>query len=310
MKIRMAKSVSGLAGAFPCYAATIGNFDGVHLGHREILLRLLRAKGDTACGSLLITFDPHPASVLYPARNFSLLTRLEKKVALLDGLGLDAVLALPFTLEFAQRDPRDFVLDTLMPLNVRELHIGHDFVFGRGRAGNARFLSGEGRRLGFSVHEIGQVDGMGDRIGSSRIRGMVERGEVDAAARLLGRPHSVTAKVVAGAGRGRTIGFPTCNLEEPEETVPGPGVYATRTTVGDRTYGSATHVGHIPTFDYYGHAVETHIFGFDRNILGETVEVHFVRKLRDTVKFASVDALVRRIEADCADAKRVLEGVE
>ncbi len=309
MKIKVAKTVAELAGAFPCYTATIGNFDGVHKGHREILARIIKKDAETPCGSLLITFDPHPSALLYPAKNQTALTRLEKKIALLDEMGLDAVLVIEFTLRLAKMDPRDFVADILLPLNVRDLYVGHDFHFGSGRAGNAEFLAKEGRRHGFGVHEIGQVDGLGGRIGSTRIRQLLEDGKVDEAAELLGRFHAITGTVVSGAGRGRRIGFPTCNLDDTEETVPAPGVYATITEWHGIKYGGVTHIGPIPTFGIDALSIETHLFAFKEDVHGETLEVAFVKRLRGVEKFGSVEDLVSRIAKDCFAAKETLKGL-
>lgn len=309
MKIKVAKTVADLKGAFPCYTATIGNFDGVHKGHREILAHVMTKRRGTPCGSLLITFDPHPSAVLYPAKNQTALTRLEKKIALLDELGLDAVLTMEFTLQLAKMDPRDFIADTLLPLNVRDLYVGHDFHFGSGRAGNAEFLAKEGRRHGFGVHEIGQVSGLGDRIGSTRIRQLLEQGNVEEAAELLGRFHGITGTVVSGAGRGRRIGFPTCNLDDTEETVPAPGVYATITEWQGKKYGGATHIGGIPTFGIDALSIETHLFGFKQDVHGEILEVAFVKRLRGIEKFGSAEDLMSQIAKDCLAAKEVLKGL-
>lgn len=308
--MQIAHSVDGLKGAFPCFVATVGNFDGLHFGHRQILSRMMEAGKQSGCASLLITFHPHPASVLYPARNLSMLTSFEKKMELLRGLGLDAVLVIEFSLRFAQCDPRDFVSDVILPLNIRELYVGHDFAFGSGRAGDAAFLVKEGARFGFKAFEIGQVTMEGERVGSSRIRTLIENGGVEQAARLLGRFHSVHGAVVSGSGRGKQIGFPTCNLDVPEETVPSPGVYATRTLVGGTMYGSATHLGAAPTFNVEQPSIETHIFDFSGDIYGEEVEIFFIKKLRDTVRYASAEALVRQIQVDCEAAREVLKGVE
>jgi riboflavin kinase/FMN adenylyltransferase len=287
--------------------ATIGNFDGVHLGHREIISRVLDAKGRVpGSSSLLITFNPHPADLLYPSRNLSLLTDMDKKLEILEGLGLDAVLIIEFTLAFAKQDPRDFVSDVLLPLNVRELFIGHDFAFGKGRSGNVDFLVREGKRFGFAVHEVEQITMDGERIGSSRVRELIEKGDVEQAAKLLGRSHSLRGEVVKGAGRGKPLGFPTCNIHKPEETTPSPGVYATRTIVKGVEYDSATHVGRVPTFDQEEFSLETHIFGFDGDARGERIEVMFIKKLRDTAKYSSVEELVRQIKIDCDAAKDAL----
>jgi riboflavin kinase/FMN adenylyltransferase len=308
--MKVVYGVEHLKGAFPCFVATVGNFDGVHFGHRRILDSVKEAAGRIGCASLLITFNPHPASVLYPARNLSLLTRPEKKLELLQALGLDAVLVIDFSLRFAQQAPRDFVTDILLPLQIRELYIGHDFAFGSGRSGNAEFLMKEGEKFGFGVFEIGQVTMEGDRVGSSRIRAMIEQGDVEQAARLLGRHHSVAGTVATGAGRGVRMGFPTCNLDDVEETIPAPGVYVTRTLVSGVRYGSVTHIGAVPTFNVESLSIESHIFDFNRDIHGETVEVFFIKKLRDTVKYDSADSLVRQIRLDCQAARETLEQIQ
>jgi riboflavin kinase/FMN adenylyltransferase len=291
----------------PSSVVTIGNYDGVHLGHREIISRVLSAKARNP-GSMaaLITFDPHPADVLYPSKGLSLLTDLDKKLELLEEAGLDAVLVQEFTLSFARQDPRDFVSDVILPLNVKELFVGHDFAFGKGRAGNAEFLKKEGQRFGFTAHEVEQIKVEGERVGSTMIRALVEKGDMEKAARMLGRPHSLRGVVTRGAGRGMKLGFPTCNIELPEETLPSPGVYATRTSVAGKIYDSATHVGITPTFNDARSALETHLFGFDGDIHGERIEVMFIKKLRDTVKFNSADELVRQIDLDCSAAKKAL----
>lgn len=309
MKIKVAKTVADLAGVFPCYTATIGNFDGVHRGHREILAHVIKKEPGDSCGSLLITFDPHPSAVLYPAKNQTALTRLEKKIALLDEMGLDAVLAMEFTLQLAKMAPRDFVADVLLPLKVRKLYVGHDFHFGSGRAGNADFLAKEGERHGFSVHEIKQVDGLGDRIGSTRIRQLLEAGNVEEAAELLGRFHAITGTVVSGAGRGRRIGFPTCNLDDTVETVPASGVYATIAEWEGKKYGGVTHIGPIPTFGIDALSIETHLFAFKQDMHGEVLEVAFVKRLRGIEKFSSTENLVSQIAKDCLHAKEILKGL-
>lgn len=292
---------------FGLSVATVGNFDGVHLGHREILSRVSSAKARRpGSSSVLVTFDPHPADVLYPSRNLSLLTDTDKKLELLEERGLDAVLILEFTLAFANQDPRDFITDVLLPLNVRELFVGHDFAFGKGRAGNFEFLTKEGKRFGFSTHEVEPFKLGGERVGSTMIRELVEAGDMEKAARFLGRPHSLRGVVTKGAGRGKTMGYPTCNIQAPEETLPSHGVYATRTIVAGKTYDSATHVGIIPTFDDARSALETFLFDFSGDLYGQRIEVMFYKKLRDSVKFSSAEELARQIDLDCKSAKTVL----
>ena len=305
--MKLVRKPEELAGQFGCCVATVGNFDGVHLGHREILSRVRHKSKYFNCPSILITFDPHPSAVLYPGRDVSVLTTLEDKVKYVRECGIDFVLALEFTLDFAQKDPLEFVDDVLVPLKVRELYVGHDFLFGSGRKGDSNWLAAQGAKRGFAVYEIDPVKVEGERVGSSLIRALISKGDVEKAARFLGRPHSVRGKVVEGAGRGREIGFPTCNLGTPEETVPGPGIYATRTRWRGGLYDSATHIGVIPTFDVDVPGIESHLLEFSGEMLGDEVEILFYKKLRDTVKFDSAQALSEQIRKDCLDARLVLK---
>lgn len=308
--MKIGRSVDDLRGEFGCSVATVGNFDGLHMGHMEILKRVTEKTKLLGCPSLLITFDPHPASVLYPARNLSLLTTPERKLELIAELGINAVLTLEFSLAFAKKGPKDFVDDILLPLGVRELYVGHDFAFGSGREGNVNSLAKIGTKHGFGVYEIAEVSIDGERVGSSRIRRLIEEGNVETAARLLGRPHSVSGEVVKGSGRGKKMGFPTGNITTPLETAPGAGVYATRTLCRGTLYNSATHVGKIPTFDIETPSIETHLMDANEDMLGERIEIKFIKKLRGTVKFDSAQTLTDQIKIDCEEARRTLEDIK
>ena len=212
--MKVGRSVDEFREEFGCCVATIGNFDGVHLGHREMLSRLKHKSEQLNCPALLITFHPHPSSVPYPGRGPALLSSLKKKLALLEECGLDGTLVIEFTLQFARHSPRDFVEDVLLPLKVREFYVGHDFHFGSGRSGNVNNLAREGRVHDFGVYEISEVIVEGERVRSSLIRRLISEGNVEKAARLLARPHSVSGIVKKGAGRGKGLGFPTGNLGE------------------------------------------------------------------------------------------------
>lgn len=304
--MKTGRNIEELRDEFACSIATIGNFDGVHLGHREILSRVKSKSQKLGCPSLLITFDPHPSTVLYPARDLALLSTLEQKTRLVEECGIDGVLALEFTLAFARKPPVSFVEDVLLPLGVRELYVGDDFAFGSGRRGNANELAREGKVHGFGVYDVEEVSVEGERVSSSLIRRLVSAGDVEKAGRFLGRPHSISGVVVSGAGRGKGLGFPTCNISEPAQTVPGSGIYATRTAHRGKLYDSATHVGTIPTFDVDVPGIETHLFDFDMEVQGEGMEILFYKKLRDTVKFGSVEELKQNIRRDCVEIKRIL----
>jgi len=308
--MKIGNSVGDFTGRFEGCIASIGNFDGVHIGHRRILARIKERAREEGRPSLAITFEPHPSSVLYPARSVTRLTAPEKKCELIGQLGIDGVLAIPFTLEFARKSPRAFVEETLYPLGVRELYVGHDFSFGAGRAGDVESLRREGALIGFEIFEIGEVYVDGEPVRSSRIRKYIAEGAVDRAAVLLGRHHSVTGRVVKGHGRGKTLGFPTANLGDPAETVPGAGIYATRTYWRGKLYDSVTHVGVIPTFDVDIPGIETFLFDFEGDMRGGRIELFFIRKFRGTKKFGSPDELKNQIAKDCEKARELLAGEE
>ncbi len=308
--MKIGKSVSDFTDRFKGCIASVGNFDGVHIGHRRILARVKERAREEERPSIAITFEPHPSSVLYPARSVTRLTSPAKKFELIGQLGIDGVLAIPFTLEFAGKSPRAFIEETLYPLRVHELYVGHDFSFGAGRAGDAASLRREGELMGFEIFEIGEVYMDDEPVRSSRIRKYITDGTVDRAAVLLGRHHSVTGMVVQGAGRGKTLGFPTANLGEPAETVPGAGIYATRTGWRGKLYDSVTHVGVIPTFDVDVPGIETFLFDFEGDMTGGRIEVFFIQKFRDTKKFDSPEELKRQIAQDCEKARELLAGEE
>ncbi len=287
--------------------ATIGNFDGLHIGHRHIVSAVKERAKELRCHSLLITFEPHPSSVLYPSRGLLRLTSPEKKEAIVKECRLDGMLTIPFTLEFANKGPRAFVEDVLHPLKLKELYVGHDFSFGSGRSGNVKSLTKEGELMSFGVFEIKEVMKNGEPVRSSGIRKSIAGGDVAKAADMLLRYHSLRGKVIKGAGRGKTLHFPTANLGEMQEIVPEAGIYATKTCWNKKLYDSATHIGVIPTFDVDIPGIETHILGFHKEITGDDIEVFFIKKMRDTKRFDSPKELEEQIKTDCAKIVRVLK---
>jgi len=304
--MKLSSNVADFSEEFTCSIATVGNFDGLHLGHREILRRVKEESETRKCKSLVITFEPHPSSVLYPTRNFFRLTSPERRAKLIEDCGIDGLLAIPFTIPFSEKDPRAFVEEILLPLKLRQLYVGHDFIFGSGRRGNVNTLKREGKILGFSVHEIEEVEVDGEMVRSSRIRNLLAEGNIEKVTKLLGREHAVSGVVIKGAGRGKVLGFPTANLGQTIETVPGPGVYATKVELNGKLYDAATHVGVIPTFDVDVPGIEAHIFDFNSDINGEHIEIRFISKVRDTARFASIDELKEQIRKDCEEVRRRL----
>lgn len=287
---------------------TLGNFDGVHLGHQRILKRLAQRAKRLGVSSVVYTFDPHPLSVVAPHKSPPLILDIDDKTRRIAECGTDALVFARFTREFASRHPREFVEKELMPMSVREIWVGLDFSFGKGRAGNVEYLQSLGAELGFEVHVIPAYMKEGSVVSSSRIRELVKAGSVEKATRLLGRRYSIKGTVVRGKDMGRSLGFPTANLRVSSELVPANGVYAAFATIDGQTYRSVLNIGTAPTFGGKACSIEVHIFGFTDDIYGRKMEVAFVRRLRSEKAFSSKEALVARIKKDVERAKKILGG--
>jgi riboflavin kinase/FMN adenylyltransferase len=288
----------------------IGVFDGVHLGHQQVIgqaVAFARAAGAT---SVVVTFDPHPVRVLQPDKAPSLLTSVGHKLRLFEQLGVDAVLVFRFTCEFSETPPERF-LDELVAAaqNLRQICVGTRFQFGHNRAGNARVMEKHAARLGYTVTEIPPVHTAdGEMISSSAVRQHVLHGHLDRAAVMLGRPFSLLGTVEPGDHRGRELGFPTANLNLHNEVLPPDGVYAGRARLGVQELDGVINVGLRPTFTHAtpGRLVEVHLLDFTGNLYGSDLEVALVRKLRGELIFSSVDALQKQIRADIESARGIL----
>ncbi|MGH7948915.1 MAG: bifunctional riboflavin kinase/FAD synthetase [Candidatus Binataceae bacterium] len=285
----------------------LGNFDGVHLGHRAILRAAIdraRAAGGTA---FALTFDPLPAKLLFPERAPRLILRADDKLELLRLSGIDGVIVVTFTLQLSRLEPREFVRDyLLMRIGAREVVVGHSVSFGHQRAGNAQVMVELGREFGFDTTVVGPVKVGGTEVSSTKVRELIGVGDMRGAAKLLGRFHFVAGAVVRGRERGRTIGFPTANIECDTELIPPDGVYATRLILEDGAYGSITNIGIRPTFDEKSRAVEAHIFDFKRDIYGEVVRLELIERIRGERKFDSPEALRSQIALDLSRAREIL----
>lgn len=308
-------------------AVTIGNFDGVHCGHRELISQVIEKARATSLPAVVITFEPHPLRVILGDAAPPSLMSLHHKLEILADLGVDLVLVMPFSRETASMAPEDFVSDVLVScLNTRHLVVGYDYAFGKGRRGNAALLTELGREHGFSVEQLSPVFMEGDIISSTRIREALKAGHVDEAARLLCRPHSVEGTVVHGMNRGgKLLGFPTANLRADDDLLlPKSGVYAVLAEIGSCEVlerhtlppvflGNAgpflrgvANVGNNPTFGDEFLRVEAHLLDFHRDIYGARIRVHFIHRLRDERKFNGVGELVEQIHRDVARAKDIL----
>lgn len=286
----------------------IGGFDGIHLGHREVLRRAFETGKRLKLPVSVMTFHPHPREVLGQEQYVHVLTPLTEKMERLSQTGVDRTYVVRFNREFAAISPGAFVEDVLMKLSVHTVVVGFDFTFGRGGAGTADTLCAFGKGT-FTVEVVRPYHLHSEKVSSSLIRDYVQTGEVKKASLLLGRAYSIRGTVVTGEGRGRTIGVPTANIETSEPyVIPGRGVYAVRFKVNGETVKGVMNIGLKPTFaeDGLKQTLEVHLFDFQRMIYGETVEVDFVGFIRGERKFASVDELVAQIRMDMAEAKELL----
>jgi riboflavin kinase/FMN adenylyltransferase len=296
------------------FAVTIGAYDGVHLGHRALIGRVQAAAATLGCGSAVVTFDRHPATVVRPESAPALLTDLDQKLELLAATGVDLTLVVHFDRDRAGETPEDFARTVLVDLlHARSVVVGHDFHFGAGRRGNVEMLARMGAEYGFDVTgmRLVTVGGENAPVTSTRIRGAVAAGDVEEAARLLDRPHQVRGVVVHGDKRGRELGYPTANVAVPSSiAMPADGVYAGRYTGPDGVArGAALSIGRRPTF--YADAdlslLEVNILDFSGDLYDQPARVDFVARLRGQERFGSVEALVAQMGRD-VDAARLRLG--
>ena len=312
--MRIFHKLADIPADFGPSVVTVGNFDGLHRAHRRVIDEIACRAKSAHAHSVVVTFEPHPARILRPDHTFKLLTPTPEKIRLFETTAVDAILLLPFTRDLSLMTPHQFVHEILKKrLHAREVHEGYNFHFGRKASGNIEVLRELGREMGFEVHEYHEMRLRGERVSSSHIRKLLsEEGRVSRARHLLGRPFSILSSAGRGRGYGAKYTVPTINLARYEELVPKDGVYITRTRIGTGQNGdcfdSVTNVGNRPTFGAESFAIETHLLNFHPIALSaETeVELHFLDRLRDEIKFSSVEALKEQIGRDVRTAQRYL----
>jgi riboflavin kinase/FMN adenylyltransferase len=288
----------------------IGNFDGVHLGHQAIIREVARRAREQGGTSVVLTFDPHPMRVVHPETPLALMTGREQKIELLTELGVDVVLVLPFTPEFARRSAEQFVREDLGErLGAREVHVGRNFKFGKGREGRVEDLERLGASAGMRVVVRPPVT-VGDvMVSSSAIRQRLRDGDVEGAAEFLGRPYAADGVIEPGEGRGRALGYPTANFRPGVQMMPRIGIYAAVVddlTSGERGLDGVVYLGSQPTFGPHPVQVEVHLFGADTARYDHRLRVAFVRWIRGEERFADSQALVAQIARDVASARSAL----
>lgn len=281
---------------------TIGTYDGIHRGHQELLERLVASATEKKCRSVVITFFPHPQVVLRPDRKpeLLLLTAPDEKIDRLAAYGVDVLMILEFTPEFSKKSSEEFVREILMErAGVKKVIIGYDHAFGNKREGNLHTLQRMSRELGFEVESVEPCKVNEIVVSSTLIRKLLIEGYLEQANELLGYAYSLKGKVVPGDGRGKTIGFPTANLEiDARKAIPKNGVYHCTTTIGERVLDAAVNIGVRPTFDHSDRTVEAHLIDFNEDIYGSELELVFKSRIREERKFDSVESLTDQIKKD------------
>lgn len=308
--MRLIRGLHNLRAEHHGCVATIGNFDGVHLGHQAVFAELRKVGDALGLPATVITFEPQPLEYFQPEKAPSRLTRLREKLTVIKDAGIDYVLVLPFGRRLATMGAEAFIDEILVKgLGIQHLYVGDDFRFGRARCGDVGLLHEAGRDLGFHVDDLQTVTAGGERISSTRIRKLLVRGDLQAASKLLGRSYTICGRVSHGDKRGRTIGFPTLNIQLHRPASPLRGVYAvTVHGVDDKGLPGVANIGNRPTVEGDPRfLLEVHLFDFDRSIYGAHVGVEFVSRIRDEMKFDSFDALREQISVDTQQALRIHE---
>jgi riboflavin kinase/FMN adenylyltransferase len=304
--MRVYRSLDDVPAESPGRAVALGTFDGVHRGHRRVIGSAVDRARERGLVATVATFEPHPLRVLRPDQPPQLLTTLDRKIALVAELGVDELVAIPFTPELSRQSAEDFCAQVLAAaLGARSVSVGANFRFGHGAAGDAALLRS---RPEFETEVVELVEDGGDSISSSRIRSLLAEGDVAGAAGLLGAPYAIAGPVVEGDRRGRGLNMPTANLEPPRDVIlPAKGVYAaTATADGIQPTAAAVNIGVRPTFETEGGLlVEAHLIGFDGDLYGQTLGLAFLERLRDEVRFESADELVEQMQKDVEQASAV-----
>jgi riboflavin kinase/FMN adenylyltransferase len=289
-------------------AVTIGNFDGVHLGHREIFRRVRELARAADGVSVVVTFVPHPLKVVAPGIGVKLITSPKEKESLIEASGIDFLLEIPFDAAFASISASDFVEQVLVgAIGVEQLVIGYDYAFGRGREGDVTLLRRLGKRFGYAVELLPPITNGATVYSSTKVRSLVSEGDVKGVVAILGRHYSLTGTVVHGKHRGLGLGFPTANLDTEEELFPAAGVYAVKARVGAALYDGACNIGTNPTFENDRLSLEVFLFDFAGDLYGQEISLFFIDRLRGELRFPGPEALKAAIAADVARCRTILK---
>jgi len=287
---------------------TLGNFDGVHLGHQRIFQQVRRRVQEIGGEAVAYTFAPHPVQLLKPEKEPFLLLPIGERIRLIGEAGIDVTICASFTPEFASLTAEEFVRDILhRQIGVRQVYVGQNTSFGRGRTGSVSLLKEFGKRYGFAVDAVEAVEVKGTLVSSSRIRRLIRQGDIPGATELLGRPPLLVGEVIHGFGRGsKKLGFPTANLKVEEVLLPKPGIYAVWVLYEGQRFPGVANLGWNPTFQDHKFSIEVHILDFEKEIYGQKLRMEFVERQRDEITFRGPEDLTAQIKKDVEAARRIL----
>jgi riboflavin kinase / FMN adenylyltransferase len=305
--MRIIRGTKNITGPIPYPVMAIGNFDGVHVGHQTLFRKAAELALAHEGTSMAFTFEPHPLKIIAPEKVPPMLTHFKQKMELMESFGINMVICADFTRKFADQQPRDFSKNILFEkIAVKEIVVGFDYAFGRGREGTIPYLKKMGEEFGFRVHVVEPFKLDGQTVSSSHVRELIEAGQVETASQFLGRDYSIIGPVVAGYKTGQAIGFPTANIDTSKVQIPGTGVYAVRVVYKNESHDGVANIGFNPTFNRDRLSVEVHIFDFNQVIYHKEIEVQFIARIRSEITFKSADDLVVQINQDIDKAKKIL----
>ena len=302
------KDIVSLKKSYPNTVLTIGNYDGVHLGHQKILSMVGKKAEEIGGTSMVMTFDPHPVKVIAPEKNVKLLTTPEEKARLIAKMGIDVLLFITFTKEFSQIAADEFISELLVKkLNIKEVIVGANYSFGKSKKGNIDLLRKRGKEFGFHATAVQDVMLHGNIVSSSSIRSLLLKGAVQDVITYLGRAYSILGTVIKGKGRGKSIlNIPTANITSPVEIAPKEGVYAVRVGYKGSIYDGVANIGKNPTFGNNDVSYEVHLFGFSGDLIGESLRIYFIDRIRNERTFPDVATLEKQIREDMDIAGKIL----
>ena len=307
--MRIIRGTKNITGPISHPVMAIGNFDGVHVRHQTLFRKTAELALEHQGTPIAFTFEPHPLKIIAPEKVPPLLTHFKKKMELIGSFGIDLIICADFTRKFADQQPREFSKNILFgKIGVKEVVVGFDYAFGRGREGTIPYLKQMGEEFGFRVHVVEPFQLNGQTVSSSHVRELIEAGQIEAARKFLGRDYSIIGPVVDGYKTGQAIGFPTANIDTSKVQIPGTGVYAVRVVYEGQSHDAVANIGFNPTFHRDRLSVEVHIFDFNQVIYSHEIEVQFVARIRSEITFKSADDLVVQINQDIEKTKQILKG--